>query len=94
MKWFNYLILLLMMVPGAGIEPAWGCPRQILSLMRLPISPPGRGQQVCQKAACMIKAGNKKRPRWRALDACRQVLADMEAWVGIEPAYAALQAAA
>ncbi len=27
------------MVPKAGLEPAWGCPRQILSLLRLPISP-------------------------------------------------------
>ena len=29
------------MVPGAGLEPAHCCQRQILSLMRLPISPPG-----------------------------------------------------
>lgn len=28
-------------VPGAGIEPAWGCPRRILSPMRLPVSPSG-----------------------------------------------------
>lgn len=28
------------MVPGAGIEPAWCFHRQILSLLRLPISPP------------------------------------------------------
>ena len=30
------------MVPGAGIEPARSCLRQILSLVRLPISPPGQ----------------------------------------------------
>ena len=30
-------------VPGTGIEPAHPCGRQILSLLRLPISPPGRG---------------------------------------------------
>ena len=29
------------MVPGAGLEPARGCPREILSLLRLPISPSG-----------------------------------------------------
>ena len=31
------------MVPGAGIEPARPEERQILSLLRLPISPPGQG---------------------------------------------------
>src|SRR5690606_15055700 len=30
------------MVPGAGVEPAWGFPRGILSPLRLPISPPGQ----------------------------------------------------
>ena len=30
------------MVPGAGIEPARGFPRGILSPLRLPIPPPGR----------------------------------------------------
>ena len=28
------------MVPRVGIEPTRGCPHQILSLARLPISPP------------------------------------------------------
>ncbi len=28
-------------VPGTGIEPAHSCERQILSLLRLPIPPPG-----------------------------------------------------
>ena len=27
-------------MPGAGLEPAWGFPHKILSLARLPISPP------------------------------------------------------
>jgi hypothetical protein len=31
-------------VPGAGVEPAWGFPRGILSPLRLPISPPGRAR--------------------------------------------------
>jgi hypothetical protein len=31
----------LKMVPGTGVEPAQGCPHKILSLARLPISPPG-----------------------------------------------------
>jgi hypothetical protein len=26
-------------VPEVGLEPTWGCPRQILSLVRIPISP-------------------------------------------------------
>ena len=29
------------MVPGAGVEPARGFPRGILSPLRLPVSPPG-----------------------------------------------------
>ena len=28
-------------VPKTGLEPAWGCPRQHLKLVRLPIPPPG-----------------------------------------------------
>jgi hypothetical protein len=27
------------MVPEVGLEPTWSCPRQILSLVRIPISP-------------------------------------------------------
>ncbi len=38
-KLHNSLILL---VPGAGIEPARGYPRGILSPLRLPIPPPGQ----------------------------------------------------
>ncbi len=40
----SILILLLKMVPGAGIEPARGYPRGILSPLRLPIPPPGQTQ--------------------------------------------------
>ena len=29
-------------MPGAGVEPARGCPRGILSPLRLPVPPPGR----------------------------------------------------
>ena len=31
-------------MPRAGVEPARGCPRGILSPLRLPIPPPGRLQ--------------------------------------------------
>ncbi len=59
------------MVPGAGIEPARPCEREILSLLCLPISPPGpfemkrcRSNGLCCGAggAQMFKeeeAGNK-----------------------------------
>ena len=40
------------MVPGAGIEPARGFPRGILSPLRLPISPPGQIGRYC----CDIKS--------------------------------------
>jgi hypothetical protein len=33
-------------VPGAGIEPAWPCGRRILSPMRLPVSPSGHGDSL------------------------------------------------
>ena len=29
-------------MPKVGIEPTWDCSRQILSLVRIPISPPRR----------------------------------------------------
>ncbi len=28
-------------LPGAGLEPAWDCSQEILSLSRIPIPPPG-----------------------------------------------------
>ena len=34
--------LLILLVPGAGVEPAHPYEREILSLLCLPISPPGR----------------------------------------------------
>ncbi len=55
------------MVPGTGIEPVRSYDREILSLLCLPISPPGLGEVPYQ---------------------------NMEAGVGIEPAYADLQSAA
>ena len=36
-------------VPGAGLEPARGCPHKILSLACLPIPPPGRALSLFQK---------------------------------------------
>src|SRR5438034_7014294 len=33
-------------MPGAGLEPAWGCPQGILSPLRLPVSPPGLGMKL------------------------------------------------
>ena len=30
---------LILLVPEVGIEPTWGCPRWILSPVRLPVSP-------------------------------------------------------
>jgi putative transposase len=31
-----------LLVPREGIEPSWPCDRQILSLLRIPVPPPGR----------------------------------------------------
>ena len=33
-------------VPGAGLEPARGFPRGILSPLRLPVSPPGLSNRI------------------------------------------------
>ncbi len=63
-----YYNVWIILVPGAGVEPARGCPRGILSPLRLPVPPPGHHD----------------------VGACDLV----EAGVGIEPAYTALQAAA
>ena len=38
----------LELVPGAGVEPAHAYAREILSLLCLPISPPGRMEAVEQ----------------------------------------------
>ena len=37
------LMIAFAVVPETGIEPAHPCERQILSLLRLPIPPPGHG---------------------------------------------------
>ena len=41
----------LWLVRGAGLEPAHHCWRQDLNLVRLPISPPARGQFKPQERA-------------------------------------------
>src|SRR4051795_9636923 len=33
-------------MPGPGFEPGRGCPQEILSLERLPVSPPGRVPEI------------------------------------------------
>jgi hypothetical protein len=45
----------LFIVPGTGIEPAHPCERQILSLLRLPIPPPGRQGCKCKWPAVALK---------------------------------------
>ena len=42
------------MVPGAGIEPARPYDREILSLLCLPISPPGRMEGLHQIAVRIL----------------------------------------
>ena len=56
------------MVPGAGIEPARCCHRGILSPLRLPISPPGQGQEQhcngpCKAREMMRVYGGRARSR-------------------------------
>jgi hypothetical protein len=41
------------LVPREGIEPSWPCDRQILSLLRIPVPPPGRATV----AAALPRAG-------------------------------------
>ncbi len=72
------------MVPGAGLEPARPLGREILSLLCLPIPPPGhRGQHrvdavwYCQESIALIDHTDK-----------------VEARAGFEPASADLQSAA
>ncbi len=40
----------MIVVPGAGIEPARCCHRGILSPLRLPVSPPGQTRRNCTEA--------------------------------------------
>ena len=49
---FRYNRVRLLVVPETGIEPVWGCPRGILSPLRLPIPPLRRPltlQKTCKK---------------------------------------------
>ncbi len=97
-------------VPGAGVEPAWPCGRGILSPLRIPVSPPGPGwpRHLAAEAIGMLSVQQKTRT-WRVsyeISNCdapakiaerkntRNTLKRLEAWVGIEPAYADLQSAA
>ena len=68
-------------VPGAGLEPARGCPREILSLLRLPISPSGLYITKITSQCCFVLLKH-------------HCYTKMEAGVGIEPAYTELQSAA
>ena len=67
------------MVPGAGIEPARPNGRQILSLLCLPISPPGRLKH--SSASSFEKT-------------TVVVFSTMEASTGVEPVYVDLQSSA
>lgn len=115
------------MVPGAGIEPAWGCPRGILSPLRLPISPPGLNilrnlvlfvvifahlttREYMNTRLLFESSTPRLKPNfsnlymlpdciyhWRSKQKGRifaLTRSNLEAEAGIEPAYAALQAAA
>ncbi len=44
----------ILLVPGAGVEPAHPYEREILSLLCLPISPPGRMEGVHQIAVRIL----------------------------------------
>ena len=46
--------LFVLMVPGAGIEPAWAKARWILSPVRLPVSPP---RHYFDRCACVWSIG-------------------------------------
>ena len=52
------------MVPGAGVEPAQPYSRGILSPLRLPVSPPGRGAGVKARAHGATTR-IKDREKWR-----------------------------
>ena len=83
----------LRMVPGPGIEPGRPRGRQILSLLRLPVPPSGLERVRSLRddrapAGQGLAAAPKKKPDLSV------GLVFLEAWVGIEPAYADLQSAA
>ena len=59
LAWAEVFISRILMVPGAGLEPARCCHRGILSPLRLPISPPGHlealvGIEPTMAEACPI----------------------------------------
>ena len=43
---YYHKLLSLLQMPGAGFEPAWGCPRGILSPLCIPVPPPGQVVQM------------------------------------------------
>ncbi len=44
------------MVPEVGIEPTWDCSRQILSLVRIPISPLRREVSMIRRGLREVKS--------------------------------------
>ena len=48
------------LVPGAGIEPARCCHRQILSLLRLPVSPPGQEVRSLSGAEAVLQRSKNR----------------------------------
>ncbi len=51
----EYKSLWFLQMPGAGFEPAWGCPRGILSPLCIPVPPPGQAVQ-CMWLAVIASA--------------------------------------
>ena len=54
-------------MPEVGLEPTWGCPRQILSLVRIPISPLRRELQMIRLRQGKVKTGSCLRQPMLAL---------------------------
>ena len=81
---------LFRLVPGPGIEPGRPRGRRILSPLRLPVPPSGleRVRSLRDGDASAAWTTPKKKPDLSV------GLVLLEAWVGIEPAYADLQSAA
>ena len=62
--------LLILLVPGTGIEPVRGFPRGILSPLRLPISPPGLEGAILFSAkdtGCAVPCGRSRTPVLRGI---------------------------
>ena len=69
-----------MMVPEVGLEPTWDCSRQILSLVRIPISPLRRelsmircGLGEVKNKGRAIEPGGIAKKTLRALRALREI---------------------